>query len=96
MVGGIVIEVIHLETKTWINCQGTGCERRETCAIYTKPAPDVQPGDQLWWQGGNAYWTPLGSIRSDIPIQRIGFSGVNRPALYPFRNATVVTSQRVN
>lgn len=85
MVGGVVVEVIQLADKTWINCQGTGCERRGQCAIYTVPAPDVQIGDKLWWQGRNAYWTPLGSTKSDIPIQRIGFSGVARPAAYPWR-----------
>jgi len=54
----------------------------------------IKPGDSLWWQGRKAYWTPkknrlfaeesekLGhkcSIDYDIPIPRIGFSGVERP-----------------
>lgn len=55
----------------------------------------IDVGDGLWWQGSLAYWTPLGMRMSqeehetaghrsgvdyDIPINRVGFSGVGHPS----------------
>ncbi len=99
MVGGTVIEVVDLATKVYINCadKPRGRKKADECAIYVKHTPEsekIQIGDAIWWQGGNAYWTPKdnrlsdevanarglsGGVDYDIPIQRIGYSGVSNP-----------------
>lgn len=79
MVGGIVREVIQLPDATWVDCQGTGTESRETCAVYIQKSEGIDVGDKFWWQAGNAYWTPQNGNFAEFPIPRIGFSGVSRP-----------------
>ena len=82
MVGGKVVEVIHLKDDSiWVNCR----DGREECAIYIMGDDNswsVQPGDSLWWQGDYAYWTPYPKWEGDpgdIAIKRIGSSGVSKP-----------------
>ena len=89
MVGGKVIDVYILQERVWINCQ----DKRNTCAIYVENSPKAQcieEGDQLWWQGGQAFWTPQQYVdipeselqcdkHYDIRLKRIGYSGVNDP-----------------
>lgn len=85
MVGGKVEETIKLEDKVWVNCRGTGIERKETCAVYVERNADaeaIKPGDSFWWQGGNAYWTPADRSRVEVKIERRSYSGVNRPEGY--------------
>lgn len=88
MIGGNVIETIVLPDKVWVNCR----ERNSTteCAIYverTDRARAISDGDIVWWQAGNAYWTPQPQIGKrqgkdfDIVLRRIGSSGVQRPRL---------------
>lgn len=79
MVGGIVKEVIQLRDATWVDCQGTGSESRETCAVYIVKSEGIEPGDKFWWQAGYAFWTPQLGNFSDFKLERIGFSGVARP-----------------
>lgn len=81
-VGGKVLEVIDRGDALWVNTSDHGDE----CAIYVERNPvslNVQPGDVLWWQGRNAYWTPkrpgVTMPFYDKPIPRIGYSGVKRP-----------------
>lgn len=84
MVGGKVIETLDCGEKVWINCQGTGSEKNNKCAIYverTAEARSISEGDSFWWQSGHAYWTPRNRAFSDKQLNRIGFSGVDRPVL---------------
>jgi hypothetical protein len=97
MIGGTVVETIivppQIETDTetvefgrerearvWINV----CEHGRECAVFVADTPEarsVSPGDTLWWQGREAFWTPRTKAFSDRALRRIGFSGVSRPAL---------------
>jgi hypothetical protein len=84
MVGGYVITVIDVAEKnrTYVNCKGEGCEKRETCAIYVEMNEDskqIRPGDWLWWQAGYAYWTPADKRLKERKIPRVGYSGVSSP-----------------
>jgi len=96
VIGGIVIETVVLPDRVWINC----AEKDSTskCAIYVEndaKARCVSPGDNVWWQRRRAMWTP-GSYKQgtgkqghqwDIVLQRIGYSGVSRPAPLAASNA---------
>lgn len=95
MVGGLVRAVLDCGNRVWVNCRESHCYRRsgcmgnecphDECAIYVERTPDslqIKAGDKLWWQGGEAYWTPVpvDLSRVEIPIKRRGFSGVRHPA----------------
>lgn len=80
MIGGLVLETIDCGNRVWVNCG----EKNSTlkCAIYVERNPDslaIRLGDDLWWQGTNAMWTPVDRRFEDRKIKRIGFSGVERP-----------------
>lgn len=91
MVGGQVLEIVDNHNKLWINVWARPYKKIEECAIFVEKTPEsekIAPGDQLWWQGSKAMWTPRinrtkGGTKSgvdyDIVIPRIGFSGVSRP-----------------
>lgn len=82
MVGGIVITTITDGDRIYVNCRGTGCERRETCAIYVQSNADserIRPGDDIWWHGQWAMWTPADRRFTDRKIPRRGYSGVKSP-----------------
>lgn len=92
MVGGQVLEIVDTHDKLWVNVWARPYRKIEECAIFVEKTPDAEkiaPGDQLWWQGGRAMWTPRSNRNSsevgkcgvdyDIVIPRIGFSGVDRP-----------------
>jgi len=96
MVGGIVIEASESKLRPeliFIDCRGTGGERSSTCGIYVEKnaaSLQIEVGDSVWWQGRKAYWTPRLSgneprgpkdVARDIPIPRIGYSGVKHPDL---------------
>ncbi len=90
--GGIVVEIIVLTDKVWINTKEKE-HYRSDCAIYVKrtaQAECVAVGDTVRWQGNTAFWTPkskdLPIERADgkcnvanVELERIGFSGVARP-----------------
>jgi hypothetical protein len=84
MVGGIIIDIVQVSpSKWWVNCVDTGLSSgagKETCAIYLDPQGEpVDVGDNLWWQGNHAMWTPADRARTDVRLPRIGFSGVPHP-----------------
>lgn len=91
MVGGKVIEVCDHpldQNKIYVNVADRPHRRLEECAIYVvrdSNSEQIEIGDSLWWQGRYAYWTPQSGTREkcgvdyDIPIERIGFSGVSHP-----------------
>lgn len=64
MVGGVVIEVIKLKGRVWVNTVER--ERLDTgeynqCAIYierNENSEQIKLKDSLWWQGRFAMWTP--------------------------------------
>ena len=79
MVGGTIVEVRVISSgKAWVSTR----DKRDECAIYLNPAGHrIKSGDGLWWQGDKAFWTPRptrGGL-ADVPLQRIGFSGVSKP-----------------
>lgn len=90
MVGGIVIEASESKLRPeliFVDCRESG----STCGIYVEKnaaSLQIEIGDFVWWQGRKAYWTPRlpgneergpNCIGRDIPIPRIGYSGVNHP-----------------
>lgn len=83
-VGGKVVDVRPVSiSKWWINTDDSkNPEFPNLCAIYVDPQGcPIMEGDSLWWQGGTAYWTPQERPFgvSDIPLPKIGFSGVPEP-----------------
>lgn len=91
MIGGKIIETIVVDDKVWLNCQEyletTNTLLNNKCAIYVEKnnkSLSVSEGDIVWWQGKNAYWTARDKYnkcigKSDVILNRIGFSGVSRP-----------------
>ncbi len=94
MVGGIVIECSESSRRpelVFVDVRGTGCEIGSTCGIYVEKNPNslaIEFGDSIWWQSRTAYWTPrlpgnakcgTNDVMRDIPIPRIGYSGVKHP-----------------
>ena len=100
MVGGQVIEVCDHPTernKIYVNVADRPHSKLNECAIYVERNENserIELGDDLWWQGRYAMWTPQANRLSDqeseakghkcgvdydIQIPRIGFSGVNHP-----------------
>jgi hypothetical protein len=83
MVGGVVIEVITLPDRLWINTMNRK-RLDDRCAIYVErneTSERIKPNDSLWWQGDHAFWTPHNrrvDSPFDIMIRRIGFSGISR------------------
>lgn len=94
MIGGKVIEIIELHDRIWVNCQ---CQiHGDICAVFvqkTVHARCISEGDCLWWKADQCYWTPACNLNRmailqcgkdiDIPIPKIGFSGMPRPELTP-------------
>ena len=92
MIGGRVIEIVPHGHVLWINCQDIH-HGQEQCAIHVQSdfqSLKVQVGDNLWWQGPRAYWGPksievkawlrlMGQRASDVPLVKVGYSGVKRP-----------------
>lgn len=91
-VGGVVVDVVQVsDDKVWVNT----LEPREfkaalpmesiigqAVAVYCDPAGErIEVGDSLWWQSGKCYWTPKvhPDGRSDVPLRKIGYSGVPHP-----------------
>lgn len=83
MVGGTIINVVPLSKSVWVQVQGEGPEQFDTCAIRVKHSAlsaQLKPGDLLWWQSGKAYWTPKPcDVRSDVPLDRVGYSHSSIP-----------------
>lgn len=96
MVGGTVIEVSEVSGRPevlFVDCRDR-TYAKDTCAIYVErnqTSERIELGDCVWWQGRHAYWTPqtnrerdeadLGcGIDFDIPLPRVGFSGVTHPS----------------
>jgi hypothetical protein len=82
-VGGVIVDVVPVaDDKWWINTLAPGSDTRggHAVAVYCDPRPErPEPGDSLWWQGGTCYWTPADRSRADVPLKKIGFSGVAHP-----------------
>lgn len=81
MIGGIVVKVIVLPEKVWVDCVERGTSNSK-CAVYCERNADseaIRPGDSFWWQAGNCYWTPFDKSRVEVRILKIGYSGVSNP-----------------
>jgi hypothetical protein len=84
MVGGTVTDVKVLQDTVWIEC----VDRKDLCNIRlenNRESKKIKPGDNIWWQGRSAFWTPKDNAVTfhgrnfDIAIPRIGYSGVFGP-----------------
>lgn len=77
MVGGTVIEVVHLADRVYINCADFPKDRKKAdqCAIYVvrnEVSEKIEIGDAVWWQERLAYWTPITNRCSDEEAERKG------------------------
>ena len=66
MIGGIVEAIAPQEDILRITVIGTGWESSQITSIHLKKklgTEYLQPGDYIWWQWGQAYWTPLKTNR---------------------------------
>lgn len=83
MVGGMVITTISDGDRIYVNCREIVKRgRAETCAIYVERNSDseqIRPGDNIWWQGNRAMWTPADRRVVDKEIPRASYSGVKSP-----------------
>ena len=62
MVGGTVEEVLWRTDRIWVNAKDNN--HASECAIYVErnaTSERIKPGDQIWWQGRMAMWTPAES-----------------------------------
>lgn len=85
MVGGMVITTIGDGDRVYVNCKEIIKRGRpQTCAIYVERNADseqIRPGDNIWWQGKWAMWTPADRRFTDRQIPRRSYSGVRPPAV---------------
>jgi hypothetical protein len=68
--------------RVWINTRET--QSNHECAIFVaddKVSRSVSVGDSISWHGECAYWTPKNHAFEDMPLKRIGCSGVSRPVV---------------
>lgn len=86
MVGGMVIATIEDGDRIYVDCREVPTRplrrRLDTCAIYVERNADseqIRPGDNLWWQGKRAMWTPADRRVVDKEIPRRSYSGVASP-----------------
>lgn len=81
MIGGKVIEIYRQvgrpASRVWCMDPKTGDE----LAVYVMIPPEVhaQVGDDLWWQGMKAFWTPADRRSPDWVLTRVGNSFDPRP-----------------
>lgn len=87
MIGGTVTDVKTTQETVWIECVDN-TYKKDRCNIRVESTPEskkIKPGDNIWWQGRSAFWTPKDSTITfqgrnfDITIPRIGYSGVFGP-----------------
>lgn len=69
--------------RVYVNCREVVKRGRpQTCAIYVERNGDseqMRPGDNIWWQGKRALWTPADRRVVDKEIPRASYSGVRSP-----------------
>lgn len=81
-VGGVIVDIVEVSSeKWWINTLDDQAGRiGDLCAVYCNPlGHPIEVGDSLWWQGRECYWTPVSRCVQDVPLPKIGYSGVNHP-----------------
>lgn len=72
MVGGKVIEVLRKGEATRLWCVDS---YGDETAIHVKTVEELPaPGDDVWWQGRGAYWTPRDRRFRDRELERVGYS----------------------
>lgn len=82
MVGGTVIETRAMRVHAGdypgrdIDVHRLWCANHhgDECAVYTKHAEGVRPGDSIWWQDGKVYWTSADRRFIDKPLPKVGYS----------------------
>jgi hypothetical protein len=94
MKGGVVVEIIDLADKLWVNTverdkldENLDRYSSATYVVLDEISRRIRLKDSLWWHGSYAVWTPSKNTRGigrrgidfDIQIRRPGFSDVERP-----------------
>jgi len=76
MVGGRIWHVTHEDRTRLLLVQGTGCEANQwLCLRVVRGREPLRRGDQVWWQGRKAFWTPEPpGDREDVPLDRVGYA----------------------
>jgi len=75
-VSGNIVQIYEGTDRLWVNTHDHG----DYCAVFIEKTENkIELGDTLWWQGGKAFWTPKDKSVVEVPINRIGCSGVNHP-----------------
>lgn len=74
MVGGKIIEVHRYR----VDLLRVWCMDKEgdECAIFIHPPTDEMPqvGDDMWWQGQTALWTPKDRRFIDRHLEKVAYS----------------------
>jgi hypothetical protein len=71
MVGGKIASIWRQADRIRIIAQ----DRHDFCAIHIEPTDEpIVVGDDIWWQGRVALWTPADRSRIDVHLPRIGYS----------------------
>lgn len=83
MVGGTVINVVRTILWTWVQCLDE-TYAQDTCAVRVQEYSalvnvEIRPGDQIWWQGDKAMWTPKDGHWQDVQLKKIGYSHSSIP-----------------
>lgn len=81
VVGGNIYSIFKDGKQAHIVVQGTGCEKNEFIEVIVEYSEvNLKVGDQLWWHGRWAYWTPQNEgVEGEIRLKRFGLSaGVPR------------------
>jgi hypothetical protein len=75
-VGGTIWHVKEEPDGRLVLVNGTGCENRDWLCIKIVPGDEpLKKGDQIWWQGRKAFWTPEPrNGHEDVAIARVGYS----------------------
>jgi hypothetical protein len=71
MVGGKIIEVRedHIGMRLW--CMDLTYGDEVAIYVHRQPESNPKPGDDVWWQGDKAYWTPASRFVTDHPMVRV-------------------------
>lgn len=86
MVGGKAIEVCDVPDRgdgierVYVECKCT--TYGDVCGIHVEKNDDadqIQPGDNVWWQGMQVFWTPQDRSRVEVVIPRVGLCGMRHP-----------------
>lgn len=76
MIGGFVRQVFLFPDHRSVLVRGTGVEGKDFLSVDIPlgAAPDIRPGDSVWWQGDKLLWSSKLYMVMDIPVTKLGYS----------------------